>query len=56
MSTLEKTIAKAEEVIAEAKVQLETGNKTAGKRARLASIELGKLLPTFRKESVRFVK
>lgn len=34
--------------------QVEKGNKSAGARARKSSLELGKLLKEFRKESVNF--
>lgn len=37
-----------------ATAQVDNGNKAAGKRARKASLELEKLLKTFRKESVAF--
>lgn len=35
-----------------AQMQVEKGNKAAGARARKASLELGKLLKDFRKESI----
>lgn len=37
---------------ADAKLQLEKGNKAAGTRARKAALELSKLLKEFRKVSV----
>ena len=39
-----------------AEAQLEKGNKTAGTRARKASLELNKLLKDFRKASIEFSK
>ena len=36
----------------DAKAQAEQGNKAAGARARKASLEIEKLMKTFRKESV----
>ena len=39
---------------AEAALQAEKGNKAAGTRARKASLEVGKLMKEFRKESMTF--
>lgn len=39
-----------------AEAQLEKGNKTAGTRARKASLELTKLFKDFRKASIDFSK
>lgn len=38
----------------EAALQVEKGNKTAGTRARKASLEVEKLMKEFRKESLTF--
>ena len=40
----------------ETEAQCEKGNKTAGTRARKASLELTKLLKDFRKASIEFSK
>lgn len=42
--------------LADAELQIEKGNKSAGARARKASLELGKLLKEFRAESVKLSK
>ena len=52
---MEKTVAQISELFAQfskAGLQIEKGNKTAGTRARKASLELEKLLKQFRKESL----
>lgn len=53
---MEKTVAQISELFAQfskdAGFQIEKGNKTAGTRARKASLELEKLLKQFRKESL----
>ncbi|MVZ63752.1 histone H1 [Sphingobacterium humi] len=41
---------------ADAQLQAEKGNKAAGTRARKASLDLEKLLKTFRKESLEASK
>jgi hypothetical protein len=43
-------------MIKDAKSQLEKGNKSAGTRARKASLELEKLLKEFRKKSIEAAK
>jgi septum formation inhibitor-activating ATPase MinD len=45
-----------ETMIKDAKAQIEKGNKTAGTRARKASLELEKLLKDFRKKSIEAAK
>ena len=53
---MEKLVANINEQIAafqeNAKLQVENNNKAAGGRARKASLELEKLLKTFRKQSI----
>lgn len=46
----------SERVVKNAEAQCEKGNKTAGTRARKASLELTKLLKDFRKASIEFSK
>ena len=53
---IEKINAEIENFQKNAEAQLEKGNKTAGTRARKASLELNKLLKDFRKASIEFSK
>lgn len=52
METVAKIEAVYEAFVKDAKAQAEKGNKAAGTRARVASIELEKLMKAFRKESL----
>ena len=53
---IEKINAEIETFQKNAEAQCEKGNKTAGTRARKASLELTKLLKDFRKASIEFSK
>ena len=53
---IEKINAEIETFQKNAEAQCEKGNKTAGTRARKASLELAKLLKDFRKASIEFSK
>jgi ElaB/YqjD/DUF883 family membrane-anchored ribosome-binding protein len=53
---IEKINVEIENFQKNAEAQLEKGNKTAGTRARKASLELNKLLKDFRKASIEFSK
>lgn len=53
---IEKINAEIEVFQKNAEAQFEKGNKTAGTRARKASLELTKLLKDFRKASIEFSK
>ena len=53
---IEKINVEIENFQRNAEAQLEKGNKTAGTRARKASLELNKLLKDFRKASIEFSK
>jgi hypothetical protein len=52
MEVLAKIEAAYEAFVKDAKAQVEKGNKTAGTRARVASLELEKLMKEYRKESL----
>lgn len=56
METVAKIEAVYEAFVKDAKAQAEKGNKAAGTRARVASIELEKLMKAFRKESLEVAK
>ena len=51
---VEKIKALADAFIKDAEAQVEKNNKAAGARARKVSLELGKLLKEFRKDSVEY--
>ena len=53
---IEKINVEIENFQKNAEAQLEKGNKTAGTRARKASLELNKLLKDFRRASIEFSK
>lgn len=53
---VEKINAQIELFQANAKLQVEKGNKAAGTRARKAALELSKLMKEFRKASVEATK
>lgn len=52
METVAKIEAAFEAFVKDAKAQAEKGNKAAGTRARVASLEIEKLMKEFRKESL----
>ena len=52
MEVLAKIEAAYEAFVKDAKAQVEKGNKTAGTRARVASLELEKLMKEYRKDSL----
>jgi len=52
MEVLAKIEAAYAAFVKDAKAQVEKGNKTAGTRARVASLELEKLMKEFRKVSL----
>ena len=52
MEVLAKIEAAYEAFVKDAKAQVEKGNKTAGTRARVASLELEELMKEYRKESL----
>ena len=52
METVAKIEAAFEAFVKDANAQAEKGNKAAGTRARVASLEIEKLMKEFRKESL----
>jgi hypothetical protein len=56
MEVLAKIEAAYDAFVKDAKAQVEKGNKTAGTRARVASLELEKLMKEFRKVSLAATK
>ena len=53
---IEKINVEIEAFQTNSELQLNNGNKSAGVRARKATLELGKLLKEFRKASIEFSK
>ena len=53
---IEKINVEIEAFQTNSELQLNNGNKSAGARARKATLELGKLLKEFRKASIAFSK
>lgn len=51
---VEKIKALADAFVKDAEAQVEKNNKAAGARARKVSLELGKLLKEFRKDSIEY--
>lgn len=51
-ATYQNIESKIQEFAADAKAQIEKGNKAAGTRARKASLEIEKMLKEFRKKSI----